>query len=284
MIIAVAGTRPQLLKASVMGYPILHTGQHWDYEMSDLFMEELGFDVMSTLGARTSDVMTISNLIYEWIGRTVINVEGFIAIGDTNTALATAQVAKAMNLHLIHQEAGARCWLPTIEEANRVLIDNMADERWAASENSCRNLEDEGLSYEYRGDPMLSMFLKWRERAKPIKGLEPKRYCLLTMHRQENVRDPKKMETILNRVKDMSDHLPIVWPMHPRIDSSHGFKEIQPVGYLEMLWLTQNAHHVFTDSGGVEREAMWAGTPLTVLRPQTEWGHTDRFKEFCGAS
>ena len=280
MRITIAGTRPQLLKAFAMGYPIVYTGQHWNENMYTSHTEVCGIKCWVDLGAKTSDVRTLFRRIRDFL-ETQPNIGQVIVPGDTNSALAAAMATLAADRHLIHQEAGARSGQTTVEEVNRICIDRMASERWTVSKICGKNLEAEGLDYIYAGDPLLNMLEDNLEAmAQPTGVVKP--FSLLTLHRAENVDEKQTLERLLTEVR-----LPAVWPVHPRVHKKisegqfYAPPEIQcipPANYLEMLWLLKHADHVYTDSGGVQREAMWLKKPLTVLRSATEWLDTDEFK------
>jgi len=216
-----------------------------------------------------------------------------LVYGDTNSTLAGALAASKLHIPVAHVEAGLRSFNKRMpEEINRVLTDHVSEVLYAPTDAAVDNLRNEGIckGVEKVGDVMLDAFLLY----KTLAGTEsrileelhliPKQYFLATVHRQENTDDPQRLLSIFQAFSDISrKSFPVVLPLHPRtrkmlaqhdIAVGTGVKLIEPVGYLDMINLEVNAKLIFTDSGGVQKEAYFAGVPCVTLRDETEWVET----------
>lgn len=304
-ILTVVGARPQFVKASAVSRVIaempsvdeviVHTGQHYGHEMSDVFFEDLGIpgpvrdlEVGSaTHGKQTGRMLeAVEAVLLEEIPDWVL------VYGDTNSTLAGALAAVKLHIPVAHVEAGLRSFNRRMpEEINRVLTDHASDLLFAPTEVSVQNLLREGIpSDKVRrvGDVMFDVALFSSDKAERESdalfrcGLRVKEYILTTIHRAENTDDLARLQAIfqgLNRVAGLCD---VVVPLHPRtraalkkhglLDESLGaIRLIDPVGYLDMVMLTKHARLVVTDSGGVQKEAFFVRVPCVTLREETEW-------------
>ena len=300
-VMTVVGARPQFIKAAPVSRVLrrqheeflLHTGQHYDDEMSDLFFRQLQIpapDHNLEVGSGRHGAQTGAMLA--GIESVAIDQrpDWLIVYGDTNSTLAAALVGAKLHIPVAHVEAGLRSFdrrMP--EEVNRVVADHVATLLLCPTETAVRNLEREGITsgVSMVGDVMFDAFQQNVQVAQKSSGiladlgLEPNGYHLLTVHRAENVDQPDPLEAILRGVAD-SGHR-VVFPVHPRtraVLKSTALKVpgnvtlIDPIGYLEILVLEENAEAIVTDSGGVQKEAYFAGRPCITLRTTTEWTET----------
>jgi UDP-N-acetylglucosamine 2-epimerase len=304
-ILTVIGNRPQFVKAAAVSKllrerheeRIVHTGQHYDDEMSRVFFDELGVpapDLELHAGGGTNTEQT---------ARILALLEGEIAAqrpdmvlvyGDTNTTLAAALAAAQAGVPVGHVEAGMRSFDRSMpEELNRVLVDHASDLLLCSTATAVENLVRESAVGEAHlvGDVMADVSLAFQELARERstaladRGLEPGRYLLVTAHRAGNVDPPGR----LLKLVELLEALPglVVFPVHPRtrrrldeeglmgrLAAAAGLELARPLGYLDFLELARNARAVLTDSGGVQKEAYLLGTPCVTLRDTTEWVET----------
>lgn len=305
-IVTVVGARPQFVKASVVSQAlksvctevIVHTGQHYDRNMSDVFFEELSIPHPAynlgvgsgSHGHQTGEMlMKIEDVILKE------KPDIMLVYGDTNSTLAGALAASKLHIPVAHVEAGLRSYnMRMPEEQNRVLTDHISHWLFCPTQTAVDNLKKEGITkgVSISGDVMLDSvlhFLKMAQ-ANPQKtaiydqlGIAPKQYRLATLHRAETT--DGGLEAII-RIFQAFEQLPqrVVLPIHPRTRplaeeaiAKQGFQNIQlidPVGYLEMLLLTSGACQVLTDSGGLQKEAWFMNVPCITLRQETEWVET----------
>lgn len=322
-IITVIGARPQIIKASAISraiqtsFPeqlqevIVHTGQHYDENMSALFFEELhipqpgyNLNIGSGLhGAQTGKMMEGLEQIF-----IAEQPDAVIVYGDTNSTIAGALVAVKLHIPVVHIEAGLRSFNKSMpEEINRIACDHMSTLLFTPTRTGLKNLEKEGFSVEgtapvsadnpavYQcGDIMYDNSLYFsaisdkRSSVLTDLHLEPDDFVLCTIHRDTNTDDAKKLESIfeaLLEIQQLSDKK-IVLPLHPRTRGKlNGIKEevlqrirenasivmTDPVGFLDVIALEKNASMIITDSGGLQKEAYFFRKPCVILRPQTEW-------------
>ncbi len=302
-IATILGARPQFIKAAPVSIAmreagieeyIIHTGQHYDFEMSQVFFDELGLPAPNVnLGIGSGSHGLQTGRMQEQIERVLISQdpEKVLVYGDTNSTLAGALAAVKLHLPLAHVEAGLRSYNRTMpEEHNRVLTDHCADFLFCPTETAVKNLASEGIlaGVFQVGDTMYDAVLMFREiaarRARILAefGLAAGKFALATIHRPYNTDDPQKLKTILAALSAHDET--VIFPVHPRTRAkienlSDGvirgnLKLVPPSGYLEMLMLIENARVVITDSGGVQKEAFFLKTPCLTLRPETEWVET----------
>lgn len=297
VVTTVVGARPQFVKCSLLGRELrrrgiaerlVHTGQHYDPELSDIFIRELEIpapDANLGIGSDSHARQTARMMIAIEDEFAAHRPEVVIVFGDTNSTLAAALVAVKMHLPLAHIEAGMRGYnrrLP--EEHNRIIADHLADLLICHNERAAGRLRQErvGGRIEICGDTMRETAERFLPRAlgRPLPDAVPAgRFALLTAHRPDNVDDPKTLAGILDGAGRLG--MPVVFPVHPRTRKSlagvaiaPGLILTEPVGYLEMLGLLGRAELVLTDSGGLQKEALFAGTPCVTLRGETEWPET----------
>jgi len=298
----ILGTRPEIIKMSPiireckrkgLDYFILHTGQHYSYNMDKVFFEQLelpeakyNLDVGSgSHGEQTGKILIGIEKVLQKEEPSIVLVEG-----DTNTVLAGALAATKLHIKVGHVEAGLRSYDRNMpEEINRILADHCSDYLFAPTEKSKEILLHEGIKKEkifVTGNTVVDAVYQnlkiAEEKANPLNemGLEGKQYFLVTAHRQENVDDKKRFEGILNGLQLVADefNMPVIYPIHPRARkmmnkfglNADGIKFIEPVDYLSFLQLEANAKLVLTDSGGVQEETCVLKVPCVTLRDNTE--------------
>lgn len=295
-IVTIVGARPQFIKAAPVSEALsraghreilVHTGQHYDYGMSRVFFEEMGIPepaVNLEVGSASHGKQT---------GEMLMGIEQVLqheapdwtlVYGDTNSTLAGALAAVKLRIRLAHVESGLRSFNRDMpEEHNRVLADHCADLLLCPTATAVRNLEAEGIraGIELVGDTMYDAALRFAGRSRVIHnlGLEPQGFFLATVHRPYNTDHPNVLKSLLQAFGRLRET--VVFPVHPRTRerlngaaSPPNVRCIDPVGYLDMLALEQNARLILTDSGGVQKEAYFFGVPCLTLRPETEWVET----------
>jgi UDP-N-acetylglucosamine 2-epimerase (non-hydrolysing) len=303
LLIAV-GARPNFMKAASVAdaaeragvsYSLVHTGQHYDDELSRVFFDELRLpepDVSLGVGsgshaAQTARVMLAFDEVLPRIDPAVV-----IVVGDVNSTLACALVAVKERYPVAHVEAGLRCydpWMP--EEINRRLCDHASSLLFTTSRDADENLLSEGIPADkihFVGNTMIDTFLRFQDLARSRRvaaqyGLDANAYGVLTLHRPENVDDPDSMTALVEAIIPIARRVPIVFPMHPRTRkrlAAHGIEELvasapgivitEPMGYLDFISLTSTAQLVLTDSGGIQEETTLLGIPCLTLRDSTE--------------
>ena len=306
-VMTVVGARPQFVKAAVVSHAIgregsleellVHTGQHYDYGMSQAFFDELSIPephVNLGISGGTHAEMTARMLTALEGQMLEAKPKLLLLYGDTNSTLAGALAAAKLHIPVAHVEAGARTRSMTNpEEINRVCCDHVSSLLMACTEVNLANLEREGLGERsmFVGDPMFDAFLENGSRARrPLLASitsgarieAPEHLYYLTCHREENTSDPATLEGILSAMASLD--APVVYPVHPRnrrtvteVLSSGSYGNViacDPVGYLESVWLVRHAVQVVTDSGGLQREAFFAGVKCTTVLPFEVWPET----------
>lgn len=299
-ILTVVGARPQFIKLAPVSRllrrqhheVLVHTGQHYDDEMSALFFRELELpEPDHNLGVGSGPHGQQTAAMLSGIERLVLEEkpDWVLVYGDTNSTLAGALAAAKLKVPLAHVEAGLRSYdkgMP--EEINRVLADHVSDLCFCPTDQAVSNLEREGIvsNVHQVGDVMYDVFRQYAEvaaRQTILRDLqlEPHSYLLATIHRAENVDEPARLQRILTGLGRAGS--PVVLPIHPRTRAAlqrsswavpEQIRLIDPVGYLEMLALEQAARLILTDSGGVQKEAYFVGVPCITLRDRTEWTET----------
>lgn len=298
-IITIIGARPQFIKAGSVSREIrkradiqeiiVHTGQHYDSNMSDIFFEEMKIpkpDYFLGIGGGSHGAMT--GKMIEKIEEVVVaeKPDWMIVYGDTNSTLAGAIVASKLHVKLAHIEAGLRSFnMKMPEEINRILTDRISQVLFCPTDRAVSNLLEEGYD-KFKceilkvGDVMYDGALFYKNFARKINLDLQKEYVLCTVHRAENTNNIERLKSIFEALNEISGLQQIVLPLHPRtkkvIDSeriyiSEKVKVINPVGYLEMVWLLENSDLVITDSGGLQKEAFFFKKPCITLRDETEW-------------
>ncbi len=304
----ILGTRPQIIKSapiihaavkcSEMQFEVVHTGQHYDYEMSKRFFDEMSLpEPVTNLGVGSGPHGWQTGEMVMRIERCLLSLKPDIVVvpGDTNSTLAGALTAAKIHLKVAHIEAGARSYdMRMPEEINRRLTDHCADLLFAVTENCVKNLRNEGITEDWihqTGDTMYDALLQHMPYADKDgilgkMGLEGQEYAVLTIHRPENSDSVQNLTNIVEAMMSL-DELKIVFPVHPRtknklseagllkhLKEAKNIVLIPPVKYREMLKLTKHARLLFTDSGGLQKEAFWLNTPCVTLRENTEWTET----------
>jgi UDP-GlcNAc3NAcA epimerase len=292
-VLSVVGNRPQFIKSAPLSVAlreagvdeaVLHTSQHYDSDLSQVFFDELGLaEPQHELGLQTADPDAMRPIVLETMRAERPDV--VLVYGDTNSTLAGAQAAAAAEISLAHVEAGLRSGdLAMPEERNRIEVDRLSALLFAPDERSRDILEAEGVTgrIEVVGDVMADACFRFapiaRERSQALArfGLSPRGYVLVTVHREANVQ-PDRLARIVEGLNGIDDR--IVFPAHPRTRAAMGdlqtnFEVIQPLGYLDLAALASQARVIATDSGGLQKEAYWYGIPCVTLRPSTEWVDT----------
>lgn len=293
-VLSIVGARPQFIKLGPLSRElrkkhsefILHTGQHYDKEMSELFFEQLEIpkpDVNLEIGSGNHGAQTGKML--EGIEHVILKYSPdlVLSFGDTNSTLAACLAASKLEIPSLHIEAGLRSFNRSMpEEINRVVADHTADLLFAPTKEAVNHLQTEGLASKtiLTGDIMVDSvnFVQNKIGANRYKGTS---YYLLTMHRPYNVDDPNKLKLLFEKLGHL-DHK-IVFPIHPRtkkiiesnkIKIANNIELIAPQGYIEFQGLLKYSEKVITDSGGLQKEAYIAGKPCITVRPETEWVET----------
>ena len=300
-VVSVVGARPQFVKAAVVsralrGVPglrelIVHTGQHFDDNMSEVFFRELGIPAPDrNLGVASLGHGAMTGRMLEAIEQVLLEArpDWVVVFGDTNSTLAGALAAAKLGIKVAHVEAGLRSFnwrMP--EEINRVLADRLSDLLFVPTETAVENLRAEGIDprrVRLVGDVMYDAALHYGAqsagRALARLGLAAGAFVLATVHRQENTDDAGRLAAIFGGLARAG--VPVVAPLHPRTraalaragllaEAEARLRLIEPVGYLDMLELERAARLIVTDSGGVQKEAYFARVPCVTLRDETEW-------------
>jgi UDP-N-acetylglucosamine 2-epimerase (non-hydrolysing) len=304
-LLCIAGARPNFMKigplmdafqaAPDIDPLLVHTGQHYDEKMSDLFFRQLGIpEPAYNLGvgggshaAQTASIMTAFEpvLVRE-------RPEAILVVGDVNSTIACALVASKLGVKIIHVEAGLRSFDRSMpEEINRVLTDSISDLLFCSESSGVDNLVREGIAGDrvhMVGNVMIDSLLKHLERARALPtltelGLKPGKYALATLHRPSNVDTAEALANTLEIIGRVQTELPVFLPLHPRtrqnldrfglrarLDQMTGVRVVEPLGYLEFLNLMASARLVLTDSGGIQEETTILRVPCVTLRENTE--------------
>ena len=300
-IVSVVGARPEFIQSAPVSKALrkshreilVHTGQHYDYLMSQTFFDEIGIptpDYNLEVGSGSHAKQTAEILVR--LEDVLINEQPDLLLirGDTNSTLAGALAASKLHIPIAHIEAGERSFdrrMP--EEINRLAADRLSDLFFCVSQTAVQHLRDEGVrdSVHWVGDVMLDVMLAnlplAREKSSVLNrlGLKSKGFALVTIHRAANTDDPRRLGNILSALSQVNED--VVFPVHPRtrglIDKlkrkiGDRVRMIEPVGYYDMVMLEENARLIATDSGGVQREAYFLKIPCLTLRDETEWVET----------
>lgn len=296
-VLTIIGARPQFIKAVVVSNEfkksnideiILHTGQHFDNNMSDIFFEQLNLNKPHyNLNINSLSHGAMTGRMLEQIEEKIVFIKPDLVLvyGDTNSTLAGALAAKKQYVKVAHIEAGLRSFNMNMpEEINRILTDRISDFLFCPTEKAIINLKEEGFdsfkaNIYLSGDVMKDSALYFSNFSKKPNFEIPQNYNLCTIHREENTNDTKKLEEILYALNIISKQNPVILPLHPRTkniinNNLPKFKNIifcEPLGYLEMIYLIKNSKIVFTDSGGLQKESYFFQKPSLILRNETEW-------------
>lgn len=303
-IFTVVGARPQFVKAATVSREIrgrdglrevfLHTGQHYDENMSDVFFKELDIPFPDfNLGIGSGSHGEQTGRMLSEIEQVMLQIRPDFALiyGDTNSTLAGALAASKLHIPIAHVEAGLRSFNRQMpEEVNRVVADHLSSILYAPTDAAVRNLAREGLFGDHvirvgdvmydaalRAAPQASMCSQIHERLRVVRG----NYILATVHRAENTDQSQRLRAILAALAQIAKSVPVVLPVHPRTRrkiSDGGLQDFvgsiittEPVGYLDMLALEMHARVIVTDSGGVQKEAYFQRVPCVTVREETEW-------------
>ncbi|MFH2096466.1 MAG: UDP-N-acetylglucosamine 2-epimerase (non-hydrolyzing) [Bacteroidota bacterium] len=300
-IVTVIGARPQFIKAAAISRyirdnscgiseVIVHTGQHFDTNMSEIFFTQMDIPApdyhlnIHSLGHGAMTGQMLSGIEEVLLKE---KPDFTLVYGDTNSTIAGALAAKKLHGRVAHVEAGLRSFnMKMPEEINRILTDRISDLLFCPTDKAVENLGKEGFGgFECRiiksGDVMQDAALFYAGRAeKPALKL-PAEFIILTLHRAENTDDPGRFVSILKAMAEISEMTAVIFPMHPRTKKTiieqgdekllEKITVIEPVGYLEMIWMLKNCRMVMTDSGGLQKEAYFFKKPCVTLRDETEW-------------
>lgn len=305
-IVTIIGARPQFIKTPLISFELkkfareilIHTGQHYDDNMSDIFFHELKIpkpDYNLGVGSDTQGKQTAKML--EKIEEVLIKEKPDLVIiyGDTNSTVAGALAAAKLHIPVAHVEAGMRSYNRQMpEEINRIVSDHISSLLFAPTRSSVEILKGEGITsgVYFVGDVMYDIQKKMQKSNLKMQNeilkklnLEKKKYLLATVHRQENTDIKENLENIFKAFEQINE--PIIYPIHPRtkkylkvykfnnwVQKMPHLHLIEPIGFLEMMVLEDNAKMILTDSGGVQKEAYWAKVPCFTLRQETEWTET----------
>lgn len=303
-VVTVVGARPQFIKAAPVSRALrsrgirevlVHTGQHYDDNMSDVFFRELGLAPPDHhLGVGSGPHGAMTGRMLEAVERqlTAERPDGVLVYGDTNSTLAGALAAVKLHIPVAHVEAGLRSFNRRMpEEINRVVTDHVAALLFAPTEAAVAHLRREGVAesaVHLTGDVMYDAALHFGEQAartsRVLEALElaPRSFILATIHRAENTDDRDRLGVIVSALLELARRRPVVLPIHPRTrgvleregllaEAQRALRLTPPVGYLDMIMLEKSAAVVVTDSGGVQKEAFFYQTPCVTLRDETEW-------------
>lgn len=304
-VINVVGARPNFMKIAPLmeAYQsnprfeplLLHTGQHYDAKMSDLFFDELGIpkpDINLGVGSG-SHAKVVAQIMVDF-EKVVLEQKphAVVVVGDVNSTIACGLVAVKLGVKLLHIEAGLRSFDRTMpEEINRVLVDSISDMLFCTEQSGIDNLKREGINGDRTymvGNLMIDTLLKNREKAQASQiltqlELSERGFAVLTLHRPSNVDDPEVFKRLVDAMETIQRDLPIVFPVHPRtraklaetelgkrVAAMGNVRMIDPLGYLDFLKLTASAKVVLTDSGGIQEETTILGVPCLTIRENTE--------------
>lgn len=299
-IVTVIGARPQFIKAAVVSRAIantedieeviVHTGQHFDSNMSDVFFEEMSIPhPQYNLNINGLGHGAMTGQMLEKIEEVLIKEkpDWVLVYGDTNSTIAGALAAKKLHIKVAHVEAGLRSFnIDMPEEVNRILTDRISDILFCPTSTAVNNLNQEGYTnldctVKEVGDVMQDAAIFYAAKAKKPEIDIPEVFALCTVHRAENTDSPERLKNIFKALEEISKETPVVLPLHPRTKAKltalgydfgkSAIRFINPVGYLEMVWLLSNCKFVLTDSGGLQKEAYFFSKPCVTMRDETEW-------------
>ena len=305
-IITIVGARPQFVKAAVVSRAIeeyntknegkeiqeliVHTGQHFDENMSSVFFDQMNIPKPHyNLEINSLSHGAMTGKMLEKIEEVLLaeKPNWVLVYGDTNSTIAGALAAKKLHIKVAHVEAGLRSFnMRMPEEINRILTDRISDILFCPTQTAIDNLKNEGydtidIKQVQCGDVMFDAALFYADRNIRPEGIESgKRFVLSTIHRQENTDDKDKLTSIFEALKEIAKEQKVILPLHPRtikkleafgIQPDSNIQILEPVGYFEMIWLLSNCSCVITDSGGLQKEAFFFKKPCITVREETEW-------------
>lgn len=304
-IVTILGARPQFIKAAAISRVIakhgneieeliIHTGQHYDYNMSDLFFEELDIPkphVNLSVGSGMHGAQTGKMLKLIETHLNQLRPNGVLVYGDTNSTVAGALAASKMHIPVMHIEAGLRSFNKKMpEEINRIVTDHVSDLLFTPTLTATTNLANEGITgkrVHQPGDVMVDAILFYQRKINKLSpvikdlGLAGRKFILATIHRAENTDDPEKLESIIGSLNKISESKTVIFPIHPRTKKvlkesyrsalNENLHLINPVGYLDMISLQKYCSLIITDSGGVQKEAFVNKKYCLTVRDETEW-------------
>jgi UDP-GlcNAc3NAcA epimerase len=301
-ILTILGARPQFIKAAAVSRAIkqsslqeiiVHTGQHFDNNMSDVFFKEMEIPAPDyNLNINSLGHGAMTGRMMEEIEKIILNEKPDVVMvyGDTNSTIAGSLAAKKLQVKVAHVEAGLRSFnMAMPEEINRILTDRISDFLFCPTQTAVNNLDKEGFKnfncqISKVGDVMYDTSLYYGKQADSKASfakslnLEPSSYVLCTVHRQENTDDPARLISIFEALNEINRFKKVVLPLHPRtrkILETKGIKPeftiIDPVGYFDIIYLMKNASLILTDSGGMQKEAFFFGKYCLTMRDETEW-------------
>ena len=299
-IITVVGARPQFIKAATLSRQfkllgieekIIHTGQHFDANMSEIFFDEMEIPKPAyQLDIHGVSHGAMTGRMLEGIEKILMTEkpDGVLVYGDTNSTLAGALAAAKLHIPVIHVEAGLRSFnMEMPEEINRILTDRISNALFCPTDTAVNNLMREGfdnmpIQIIKNGDVMQDAAMYYADKAQLKSDIIRKaglnKFVLATIHRQENTDNPENLKNIIEGLNAIHKEIPVVVPMHPRTRNILAqnyqlpdFTIIDPVGYFDMIMLLKSCEMVITDSGGVQKEAFFFGKHCITLREQTEW-------------
>ena len=309
-IILVAGARPNFMKIApliraIRNYNkqrkknplieavLVHTGQHYDNNMSDIFFKELGIpepDINLGVGSGSHAEQTARIIMAFEPVCIKEKPDWVVVVGDVNSTLACSLVAAKLGTKVAHVEAGLRSYDRSMpEEINRLVTDSLSDLLFTPSVDANQNLKREGINVKkikLVGNIMIDTLISQLRKAERSRlpeelKLKPEKFIYVTLHRPSNVDEPEVLSSIMRKLVKLSKMLPVVFPVHPRtrkmlqqiyfsFEADRQLMLIEPIGYIDSLWLAKNAKLVLTDSGGLQEETTFFKTPCLTLRPNTE--------------
>ncbi|MFD1315597.1 non-hydrolyzing UDP-N-acetylglucosamine 2-epimerase [Namhaeicola litoreus] len=302
-IVTIVGARPQFIKAAVLSRIIVeknefeeivvHTGQHFDQNMSEIFFNEMDLPIPKyNLDIHESMHGAMTGKMLEKIEKVLVleNPDAVVVYGDTNSTLAGALAANKMHIQVAHIEAGLRSFnMEMPEEVNRIITDRISNQLFCPTKQALENLKSEGFDHfgidiVLSGDIMKDAVSYYNQKAEANStileqfDLDSDKFVLATIHRQENTDDPIKLKNILKGLDDISEEIKVVMPLHPRtkkriaeFELSTKVLLIDPVGYFDMLKLLAHCKMVVTDSGGLQKESFFNKKHCIIARDETEW-------------
>lgn len=301
-IMTIVGARPQFVKAAALSRElslreeieeiIVHTGQHFDKNMSDVFFDEMNIPKPKyNLDINSLSHGAMTGRMLEGIEKLLIEEKPdmLLVYGDTNSTIAGALAARKIHIAVGHVEAGLRSFnMAMPEEVNRILTDRISDHLFCPTDTAIKNLMNEGFEHfpckiHRSGDVMQDAALYYAqfsaEKSTVLSQLGiDAGFVLSTIHRAENTDDPKRLTSIVNALNQIHAEQPVVCPLHPRtrkilsnLGLTPNFHTIDPIGYFDMIELLKHASMVMTDSGGLQKEAFFFQNPCITMRDQTEW-------------